>query len=137
MTKKLNTKLIAALKPVPGKRLVVHDAVQRGLAVRVTPIRTCWQEFSAQAPAMAAYYKLRLITAQRGIEVASMKWSDLDPRRRLVGDSCSERQEQAVAPRAVVLNGGRAHQGDARRRRLRTRWRAREETNHGSQTGEE
>jgi integrase len=41
-------------------------------------IRTCWQEFSALVPAMAAYYKLRLITAQRVIEVASMKWSDLD-----------------------------------------------------------
>lgn len=41
-------------------------------------IRVVWKEFGALEPAMAAFYKLRLLTAQRGQEVNSMRWQDLD-----------------------------------------------------------
>jgi integrase len=41
-------------------------------------IRTMWAAFSALTPEMGAYFKLRLVTAQRGKEVASMRWRDVD-----------------------------------------------------------
>ena len=41
-------------------------------------LRAFWAECDGQAAAMAAFYKLRLLTAQRGKEVASMQWGDVD-----------------------------------------------------------
>lgn len=41
-------------------------------------IRTLWTDVEKMAPEMAAFYKLRLITAQRGKEVSSMTWADMD-----------------------------------------------------------
>lgn len=41
-------------------------------------LRAFWAECDGQAPAMAAFYKLRLLTAQRGKEVAAMQWGDVD-----------------------------------------------------------
>lgn len=41
-------------------------------------IRSLWSSFDALEPPMAAFYKLRLVTVQRGGEVAAMRWSDMD-----------------------------------------------------------
>jgi integrase len=41
-------------------------------------LRALWQSFDALEPAMGAFYKLRLLTAQRGGEVAAMRWQDVD-----------------------------------------------------------
>jgi integrase len=41
-------------------------------------IRTLWKALDALEPHMAAAFKLRLITAQRGGEVADMRWQDVD-----------------------------------------------------------
>lgn len=41
-------------------------------------IRQLWEAFDGLDAPMAAFYKLRLITAQRGNEVASMRWADVD-----------------------------------------------------------
>lgn len=41
-------------------------------------IRQLWASFEALSPALAAFYKLRLVTGQRGGEVSSMRWQDLD-----------------------------------------------------------
>lgn len=41
-------------------------------------VRTLWESFETLAAPMAALYKLRLLTAQRGGEVASMRWQDID-----------------------------------------------------------
>lgn len=41
-------------------------------------LRALWQSFDALAPEMGAYFKLRAITAQRGKEVAAMRWQDVD-----------------------------------------------------------
>jgi integrase len=41
-------------------------------------IRSVWQSFDVLDAPMAAFYKLRLLTAQRGGEVGSMRWQDLD-----------------------------------------------------------
>jgi integrase len=41
-------------------------------------IRLLWAQFDALDATMGAFYKLRLLTAQRGGEVASMRWQDVD-----------------------------------------------------------
>jgi integrase len=41
-------------------------------------LRSVWQSFEALDSAMGGLYKLRLLTAQRGGEVASMRWQDVD-----------------------------------------------------------
>lgn len=41
-------------------------------------IRQAWADFEALSIEMAATFKLRLVTAQRGIEVRSMRWCDVD-----------------------------------------------------------
>jgi integrase len=41
-------------------------------------LRALWQSLDALEPAMGAFYKLRLLTAQRGGEVAAMRRQDVD-----------------------------------------------------------
>lgn len=41
-------------------------------------IRQVWTAFDAEEPAVRAVFKLRLLTAQRGGEVLSMRWADVD-----------------------------------------------------------
>lgn len=41
-------------------------------------IRAFWRACDGLDPAMRAFYRLRLLTAQRGGEVAAMRWQDLD-----------------------------------------------------------
>jgi integrase len=41
-------------------------------------LRALWSSFDALEPSMAAFYKLRLLTAQRGGEVAAMRVQDVD-----------------------------------------------------------
>ncbi len=41
-------------------------------------IRAAWKAIEAETPLVAGIFKLRLITAQRGGEVMSMAWSDVD-----------------------------------------------------------
>jgi integrase len=62
----------AALVPPPGK----EESRQRVLAE--DEIRLLWEALDTESPLTAATFKLRLLTAQRGIEVLSMRWEDLD-----------------------------------------------------------
>ena len=41
-------------------------------------IKRFWTALDAQPLAMRAFYRLRLVTAQRGGEVANMRWADVD-----------------------------------------------------------
>ena len=50
---------------------------------------------------MAAFYKLRLLTAQRGGEVAAMRWQDIDLEAGWWTIPAALEQEQAGAPRAA------------------------------------
>jgi len=43
-----------------------------------TELRTLWSTFSGLDVPMEAFYKLRLLTAQRGGEVTGMRWQDVD-----------------------------------------------------------
>ena len=50
----------------------------RDRVLRNEEIRAVWGALEGELPLTAAVYKLRLITAQRGGEVMSMRWEDLD-----------------------------------------------------------
>ena len=51
----------------PRDRVLTEDELQ-----------TLWAAWEGLGGPMAAYYKLRLLTAQRGGEVAAMRWQDVD-----------------------------------------------------------
>lgn len=51
---------------------------QRDRVLSEAEIRALWKALEAQGPVLAAVFKLRLITAQRGGEVADMRWQDVD-----------------------------------------------------------
>ncbi len=62
----------AARMPRPGTEQA------RARVLTEQEIRELWKACDALAPEMAAFYRLRLITAQRGNEVGSMRWQDVD-----------------------------------------------------------
>ena len=51
---------------------------QRDRVLSDDEIRTLWTKLDGEQPQMAAAFRLRLVTAQRGAEVFDMRWSDLD-----------------------------------------------------------
>ena len=51
---------------------------QRDRVLREDEIRQVWKAFDAEPLAIAAVFKLRLITAQRGGEIMSVRWKDVD-----------------------------------------------------------
>src|SRR5262249_39571888 len=51
---------------------------QRERVLSEDEIRVVWEAFSKLSPTMEAYFKLRLLTAQRGGEVQTMQWGDID-----------------------------------------------------------
>ena len=72
----LEDDLIGASPAVGIARPSIEQERDRVLSEK--EIRQLWREFDGLPLAMAAYYKLRLITAQRGAEIASMQWAELD-----------------------------------------------------------
>lgn len=58
--------------PRPGQE------TQRDRVLTEDELRALWTAFERLDPAMQAFYKLRLLTAQRGGEVAGMRWPDVD-----------------------------------------------------------
>ena len=66
------------LEASPATRIPRQPETPRDHVLTDAELCTLWASFDALDPAMAAFYKLRLLTAQRGGEVASMRWQDLD-----------------------------------------------------------
>lgn len=58
--------------PMPAK------ARQRDRVLTEEEIRTLWRALDGLDPVMAATFKMRLLTAQRGIEILAMRWADLN-----------------------------------------------------------
>lgn len=58
--------------PMPAK------ARQRDRVLSEEEIRRIWWVLDKQGSAMARSFKLRLITAQRGVEVLMMRWEDIE-----------------------------------------------------------
>ena len=51
---------------------------QRDRVLTADELRMLWQKLGAESPPMAAAFRLRLLTAQRGGEVHGLRWADLD-----------------------------------------------------------
>jgi integrase len=51
---------------------------QRQRVLDETELRALWQAFDALEPPIGNLFKLRLLTAQRGGEIAAMRWQDID-----------------------------------------------------------
>lgn len=51
---------------------------QRDRVLSNEEIRALWDAFNSLRPNMGSMFKLRLLTAQRGGEIQTMKWSDID-----------------------------------------------------------
>jgi integrase len=51
---------------------------QRERVLNEDEIRAVWRAFGQLEPVLGAYYKLRLLTAQRGGEVRLMRWEDVE-----------------------------------------------------------
>jgi integrase len=51
---------------------------QRDRVLSENELRAIWQAIGTERPLIAATFKLRLLTAQRGAEVLSMRWEHLD-----------------------------------------------------------
>jgi integrase len=58
--------------PRPGQE------TQRDRVLTEDELRAIWASFEALDGPMAAFFKLRLLTAQRGGEVSAMRWQDVD-----------------------------------------------------------
>jgi integrase len=58
--------------PRPGKEQ------QRDRVLSEDEIKVIWKALAKEKPIMAATFRLRLLTAQRGGEVHSMRWKDID-----------------------------------------------------------
>jgi len=54
-------------KELPRQRVLSEDE-----------LRTIWRTLEGYNPIVAATYKLRLLTAQRGVEVRAMRWSNIE-----------------------------------------------------------
>jgi integrase len=61
------------LIPRPGGTEIARDRV-----LNDEEVRNVWEAFDAEEPSVRAVFKLRLLTAQRGGEVLSMRWGDVD-----------------------------------------------------------
>jgi integrase len=55
-----------------------HRETARERVLTGSEIRRIWEALEEMHPVMASTFKLRLLTAQRGVEVLSMRWLDLD-----------------------------------------------------------
>jgi integrase len=63
----------------PAVRITRPAAEQkRDRVLTEDELRALWKSFDALSPEMGAYFKLRALTAQRGGEVSSMRWHDVD-----------------------------------------------------------
>ena len=74
----LDEDLISASPAVRIPRLTNEQARRRERVLTDEELRRFWTACEALTDEMAAFYKLRLLTAQRGGEVASMRWTDVD-----------------------------------------------------------
>lgn len=81
-------------------------------------IRRVWRALDGETLHMAATFKLRLLTAQRGIEVLSMRWADVDGDGWTIpaGVSKNKRAHRVpLSPQALaVLEAIRPPEGDDR-----------------------
>ncbi len=85
--------------PMPGGS---EKARQRRRVLSENEIRIFWEATGNMEPPMRAFWRLRLITAQRAVEVKDMRWGDIGR------DTTATADEQALVwtiPKEVSKNG--------------------------------
>ena len=93
---------------------------QRDRVLTEDEIRTLWEATEQMVPPMAAFFRLRLVTAQRGSEVGDMRWSDVDMENG-VWTIPAERSKNGLAHRvpladlALEILAGLEQRGPGRR----------------------
>jgi integrase len=69
----------ASANPVIGVKKPTKEAT-RDRVLTDDEIRRLWEACASQNPYVCAWFRLRLVTAQRGGELLQMRWSDIDPK---------------------------------------------------------
>jgi integrase len=69
----------ATANPVIGVKKPTREA-SRERVLSADEIRRIWQACETQNPYVCAWFRLRLVTAQRGGELLQMRWQDVDPK---------------------------------------------------------
>ena len=72
-------RLVAATaNPVIGVKKPTKETT-RDRVLTEDEIRRLWEACETQNPYVCAWFRLRLVTAQRGGELLQMRWTDIDP----------------------------------------------------------
>jgi integrase len=71
----------ATSNPVIGVKKPAREA-SRDRVLTSDEIRRIWNACETQNPYVCAWFRLRLVTAQRGGELLQMRWQDIDPTTR-------------------------------------------------------
>ena len=69
----------ASANPVIGVKKPTKETT-RDRVLSDDEIRRIWEACATQNPYVCAWFRLRLVTAQRGGELLQMRWSDVDPK---------------------------------------------------------
>lgn len=69
----------AAVNPVIGVKKPTKEST-RDRVLTDDEIRRLWEACTTQNPYVSAWFRMRLVTAQRGGELLQMRWSDIDPK---------------------------------------------------------
>jgi integrase len=69
----------AASNPVIGVKKPAKET-SRDRVLTEDEIRRLWEACTTQNPYVCAWFRLRLVTAQRGGELLQMRWADIDPK---------------------------------------------------------
>ena len=67
------------MNPVLGVRKPTKETT-RDRVLTDDEIRRLWEACATQNPYVCAWFRLRLVTAQRGGELLQMRWQDIDAR---------------------------------------------------------
>ena len=90
---------------------------QRDRVLTEEEIRALWQALEGEDPTVAASFKLRLLTAQRGSEVMKMRWADLSGEWWTIPATLAKNRLQhrvPLSPQArAVIEGLRPLTGDS------------------------
>lgn len=71
--------VLATANPVIGVKKPFKETT-RDRVLTDDEIRRLWEACATQNPYVCAWFRLRLVTAQRGGELLQMRWQDVDPR---------------------------------------------------------
>ena len=88
----------ATANPVIGVKKPTKETT-RDRVLTDDEIRRLWDACETQNPYVCAWFRLRLVTAQRGGELLQMRWQDIDPKSHFWTIPGRVREERARTSR--------------------------------------